>query len=470
MVNNEKKKYEKRYKCPYCETRTLRKELADHIEKNHSDMIPDGYTAARVAFNYLNKKTEGHCIICGGVTDWNEDKCRYERLCNKKSCHNKYVKMTDERLKKATGKSKQEMLNDPEFQNKMLAGRSISGRYRFSDGGSHSYVGSYEKDFLQFMDIFMKVKSTDIISPGPTIEYYYDGQKHQWITDYLYTPYNLVLDIKDGGDNPNNRDMAEYRAKQYAKEKAITQQGKFNYLRLTNKQYDQLIEIMMELKESLLEDDPKIISKVYENAATGALAPTNGPDNVYIVNYMMNNAFTGETEEKIGICRDKMTDLHIFDKKKKKAKPISLEELKENGRYIRVYKYKNKVDFFDIIENATCEEDFIRLLDTSNIDESANIRYIETLPRDFQFQRVASRIDELEAIKEVVLSDYKEETRDTHSVPILTMNENGRPYNFYRDLDGVFIKNELTNMRSASYHDDSLIPEAVIYLVKRGYI
>ena len=247
------KKYKKRYKCPYCEERLDRNKLPSHIDKKHPEMIPEGYTASRVAFNTINKKTIGHCIICGKETNWNENKCRYERICNDPKCKKEYIKMTEERLKKARGITKKEMLSNPDFQNKMLKGRSISGTYKFSDGGKLEYVGSYEKNFLEFMDKFLKVKSSDIQAPGPTIEYYYDGKKHFWITDYYYIPYNLVLDIKDGGKNPNNREMPEYRAKQRAKEKAISQLGEYNYIRLTDNQFDQLIEIMLDLKESLIE-------------------------------------------------------------------------------------------------------------------------------------------------------------------------------------------------------------------------
>ena len=247
------KKYKKKYKCPYCEERLDRNKLPSHIDKKHPEMIPEGYTASRVAFNTINKKTIGHCIICGKETDWNENKCRYERICNNPKCKKEYIKMTEERLKKARGITKKEMLSNPDFQNKMLKGRSISGTYKFSDGGKLEYVGSYEKNFLEFMDKFLKVKSSDIQAPGPTIEYYYDGKKHFWITDYYYIPYNLVLDIKDGGKNPNNREMPEYRAKQRAKEKAISQLGEYNYIRLTDNQFDQLIEIMLDLKESLIE-------------------------------------------------------------------------------------------------------------------------------------------------------------------------------------------------------------------------
>lgn len=252
-VTEVKKSYTKKYKCPYCENRVERNKMAAHIEKKHKEMIPEGYTASRVAFNTVNKKSSGHCIICRNETDWNEDKCRYERLCNNPACKKAYVKMTEDRLKARRGVTKSEMLNNPEFQNKMLKGRSISGTYKFTDGGKIDYVGSYEKNFLEFMDKFLHVKSSDIDAPGPTVEYYYEGKKHFWITDFYYIPYNLVLDIKDGGNNPNKREMPEYRAKQKAKEKAIADSKMYNYIRLTDNNMPQLIDIMMDLKDSLMD-------------------------------------------------------------------------------------------------------------------------------------------------------------------------------------------------------------------------
>ena len=46
----------------------------------------------------------------------------------------------------------------------------------------------------------------------------------------------------------------------------------------------------------------------------------------------------------------------------------------------------------------------------------------------------------------------------------------GRPYNYYRDLDGVFIQHEVTKIRSKSYRDKNSIPEAQVNAVKRGYL
>ena len=256
------KKYKRKYKCPFCEEKYDRENLADHIEKKHKELIPQGYTATRVAFNTINNKEVGHCIMCGGETEWNENKKRYERICNKPACHKAYLALVEERLLKARNQTKKEMLSDPEFQEKMLRNRGISGTYKWSDGKEISYVGSYERNFLEFMDKYLHVDSTDIQAPGPVIEYYFEGKKHFWITDFYYVPYNLVLDVKDGGRNPNTRDMPIYRAKQNAKEKAIAQTKQYNYLRLTDNQFDQLLEIMLDLKDSLAELDGDYLQRL----------------------------------------------------------------------------------------------------------------------------------------------------------------------------------------------------------------
>lgn len=246
--------YKRRYKCPYCDTRLERNKLITHIERKHEDLIPKDYTATRVVFNLINKKEHGTCTICGKESPWNEDKARYDRICTNPKCKKEYEDLVARRIMKVHGKTKEDMLHDPEFQSKMLAGRSISGTYKFSDGSKKTYTGSYEKNFVEFMDAYFHVKSEDLEMPGPVIEYEYAGKKHMWITDAYYAPYNLVFDIKDGGDNPNNREMKSYREKQEAKEKAIAKLGTYNYIRLTNNNFEQLILLMLELKDLLIDN------------------------------------------------------------------------------------------------------------------------------------------------------------------------------------------------------------------------
>lgn len=257
MASNKKGK---KYKCPYCDYRDYRPELIDHVEDEHEEMIPKGYTPSRVVYNTINKKDHGTCMVCHRETKWDEDKQRYDSLCGRPKCKQDYIKIVRSRMVKKYGTYN--LLTNPEFQKKMLEGRSISGKYKFQDGGSVGYVGSYEKKFLEFMDTFLHIKSYDIISPGPNIPYMYKGKEHVWITDFLYEPYNLVFDIKDGGDNPNTRDMVEYREKQLAKEKAIAEYGDYNYIRLTDNKFEQLISIFMELKEKT---DEKPLIRINES-------------------------------------------------------------------------------------------------------------------------------------------------------------------------------------------------------------
>lgn len=257
----------KKFKCPYCEKRLERTKLPSHIQTEHEDMIPEGYTALRVSFNTINHKTEGHCIICKMPTDWNENKGRYERLCNNPKCKEQYRRMIAERNKNKYGTER--LQTDPRYaeaiQQKALAGRHISGIYKFEDGGTIKYVGSYEKQFLEFMDLVLHCKSEDIDAPGPAITYTLDNKQHMYLPDFYYIPYNLLIEIKDGGSNPNNHPKRiEEEKKNKAKEAAVYKLQKYNYVRVTNNDFSQLLQIMAALKyqisDSKNELKPIIIS------------------------------------------------------------------------------------------------------------------------------------------------------------------------------------------------------------------
>ena len=88
------------YKCLYCDKRFNRKELVDHINEYHEDMIPEDFTALRLVFNYVNRKPmsyHGKCTECGKATRWDEKKGRYDRQCGSKACHDSYVKKFEEK-------------------------------------------------------------------------------------------------------------------------------------------------------------------------------------------------------------------------------------------------------------------------------------------------------------------------------------------------------------------------------------
>ena len=76
VEEKDKKKYERKYKCPYCEKKFTRKTMPPHIQNTHEDLIPEGMTALQITFNTVNNKKEpyGSCIVCKSNTSWNESK------------------------------------------------------------------------------------------------------------------------------------------------------------------------------------------------------------------------------------------------------------------------------------------------------------------------------------------------------------------------------------------------------------
>ena len=346
-----KKTAKKKYKCPYCEARIERSKLHIHIQDEHEDLIPEGYTALRVAFNAINHKTEGHCIICKGVTDWNEDKARYERLCNNPACHEAYNKIVAERTKRIYGTER--LQTDPEYadyvQRKALEGRKMSDKYTFADGGIVKYMGTYEKKFLEFMDTVMHAKSEDILAPGPSIKYKFEGQDHIYISDFFYVPYNLIVEIKDGGRNRNMhpKRQGEEEEKIKAKEKAVADLKMFNYVRVTDNDFGQLMTVMALLKYQLIHPTYNdYIIRVNEATALNENVILNREDIYYnkdkfdsgeinlcfITGHSGSGKSTmGREMQKKGVEHYELDDLQLI------ADRFSMENLKEYGDLIYSY-------------------------------------------------------------------------------------------------------------------------------------
>ena len=260
---------ERRIACPLCRRKDFKDKLIRHIEKDHEDII--GELSAE---QFLYDKTHpgsGKCIVCGNKTDWNEKTGKYHRVCSNPRCKEELRAKFKKNMIRVHGKVS--LLDDAAHQAKMLAHRSISGTYVYSDGTKFTYTGSYEHKAIEFMDKVLHCNSKDIIMPGPVIDYTDQyGNSRQWITDIYYVPYNLIIEVKDGGDNPNNRQMDEYRAKQVSKEAELIKLGEYNYLRLTDNKFVQLMEVLALLKDQEINEpntDNKVIrineSTVYDD-------------------------------------------------------------------------------------------------------------------------------------------------------------------------------------------------------------
>lgn len=455
------KSNKKKYKCPYCEKRLTREDMALHIEKYHEDMIPKGYTANRVAFNTINKKDHGRCVICGKESPWNETKCRYDRFCGNPACKKKAAKIAEQNTHRHAQLRSEK---GPEIQKQMLSKRRISGKYKFSTGGEIEYVGSYEKEFLKAMDLIMGVNAEDIQQPGPVIQYTYNGKKRDWITDFYYIPYNLVFDIKDGGDNPNTREMEDYRQKQIEKEKAIRDQGKYNYIRATNKEFDQVFSIMAELKELMMDPDYEVISRIHEAMSPMIFSlPACNTDRVCVVNYLQNNVFAGkEDRRRYALCRDGMYDIVVYDGEN--FVRMDLDEFTEMASDIECYMFMEDADFMEVLENSKTDKDFYTVLTNKKLLSYDQIKY------DPMFKKVlpmSERLDMLSQCIEATAFEYLNNKVVVESgpiqIPIVALEIDDKTgLQLRRDLNGEFLYNEFNNLRSPSYESRDDIPEEMI--------
>lgn len=350
---------EKKYKCPYCDNKYIRNKLIDHVEDEHEDLIPENQTPTQVVFNSINKKDHGTCVVCKKSTTWNEKAGKYNRLCDNPKCREK---LREEFKRNATNKhGKYNFADDPKFQEKMLKGRKISSTYTFTDGGVVDYVGSYELKFLEFVDKVMEIESKDIMAPGPTIEYMYKGEKHYWITDFYYIPANLVLDIKDGGDNPNTRPMQEYREKQYAKEKAIKQLKKYNYLRLTNNNFGQFLEVLVDLKYMNLDVKEKnLITKINESATIQELSAamsTVPPMYSSDASVLITNNLAGERN--VALSSLDFNDSLLIDDDEEGIKKISKKKFKDEYKIEEQFLIEKDESYYNLLKAFLNKDDCI---------------------------------------------------------------------------------------------------------------
>ena len=249
MSASEYKKKKKLYKCPDCSAKYKDPgSLYDHVDEHHSSNIPKDWTTKRYVFNKRNKKTHGNCVICRRETEWNEIRGRYERYCSEK------CKMVARENFRKNAKDKLGTDNpaaDPEHQLKAIRGRKYSGEYEFEDGGKVWYSSSYESDFLRFCDEEMNFKSTEIMQCEIIFSTIIDGKEHFHIPDFFIPMFDLIIQIKDGGDNPNMNSHVQGmgRERQRLGDQAIINDGRYNYIKIVNKEYDQFIGMINMLKE-----------------------------------------------------------------------------------------------------------------------------------------------------------------------------------------------------------------------------
>lgn len=246
------------YKCPECgmSYKTL-SGWGDHVRRLHPEIVPKGWSDARFFYYTLTGKSEGSCIQCHQPTEWNEATGKYSRYCNNPKCKQEYCKMAKQRMIDKYGKP--HLLDDPDKQREMLKAKKNSGEYKFSTGGKVGYVCSYERDFLMTCDVVLGLKSTDIISPSPhNYVYMYEGKPHIYIPDFYIPDFNLEIEVKDGGDNPNMHHKIQEvdKVKEKLKDQVMISNPSVNYFKVVNKQYDDFYDFILNCKNAI--DDDKL--------------------------------------------------------------------------------------------------------------------------------------------------------------------------------------------------------------------
>lgn len=238
--------------CPKCGKYDPKKQgILDHIERVHSDDIPDGMSVAQYYYSlHHGGRVNGICRVCGAETPWNEKAGKPKQLCGAKSCTEKVYSKAASNISRVHGTP--HLAHIPEHQNKMINNKKISGVYKWTSDKSNAqktYVGKYELALLEFLDTVMELSNEQVITPGPTIEYEFNGDKKLWYTDVWLPDFNLVIEVKDGEDNKNNHPgFAENRAKEKAKDEYMRRQKDYNYLKHTNKNMSQLITMLAAIR------------------------------------------------------------------------------------------------------------------------------------------------------------------------------------------------------------------------------
>lgn len=252
----------KYYKCPVCSKKfkTLNG-WGSHMNTEHPETIPEGYTIARYFYYTMTGKTHGVCRTCKKDTPWNENTMKYDQYCGNPKCKEAYVKIAKQRMIGKYGKV--HLLNDPNQQKKMLENRRISGKYRFEDGTEFSYVGSYEKEFLQMLNTMMEWHSNDLIAPSPHT-YYYDYEnpnddKSNWgrkfyIPDFYIPSLNLEVEIKQS-TSTNQEFIDIVRVKEHLKDEVMNSNKEVNYLKLLDNDFTKFFEFLLKSKENIPTDE-----------------------------------------------------------------------------------------------------------------------------------------------------------------------------------------------------------------------
>ena len=240
-------------KCPVCGKTFKKRDLcAEHIDKLHEERKAEtGMDSYQLMYFSTHGTLHGKCMMCGGDTQWNDRTGKPFKLCGKPECNQKMKQLYDHNREAAGMVDQKTLMSDMNHQAEMLKHRRISGQYQFADGGKVDYVAKLELSWLKFCNLIMEMKSWEF-QPSPEVFRYYDTKTkryRQYCPDYYLPDYNLLVEIKDGGDhrNTNPAFLEDTRYKVALKDAVMKKQNKYNYIRISGTTYGPFVETLFKI-------------------------------------------------------------------------------------------------------------------------------------------------------------------------------------------------------------------------------
>lgn len=288
--------------CKYCNRYlSTRKVGIEHIEKMHADKLEEeGLTVTQALWLGDHDTLTGRCTCCPTckeITGWCDKTGKPYRISTNPACRARVAAQAERNLA-GVGKDKHTMMSDMEHQREMLRNRKTSGKYKFQDGQTVDYSSQLELNWLMFCDKVLDLKSYMIQEPPESFTYHdpKTNTDRQYSPDYYLPDYNLLVEIKDGGDKPNGNPayLEETRYKVYLKDEVMKAQKKYNFIRISGKNYGAFMEALFTIvskdlnqiptnsqrhetlcviTESAVADEPQIpVDKSYPNISNIVLA------------------------------------------------------------------------------------------------------------------------------------------------------------------------------------------------------
>ena len=242
------------HKCPFCTFKFNDKQkLYDHMASDHKEDLQN-LSPAHIYFNHRNKSRYslynmfGKSVVSNKPTLFDEVTERYHRFADQAD-KDLNTKQFEARMMARYGKTR--LTDDIEKQREMLHNRSIAGKYVFTDGGEITYIGSYERKFLEHLDLKLGISSNDVLAEPlqMVVPYVHEGKNRQHLPDFYIIPLKTIVNIKN-----DSKPRRELLSREFAQDRSIeknllTGKGKDRkYLKIVENDFREFDKLFRKLK------------------------------------------------------------------------------------------------------------------------------------------------------------------------------------------------------------------------------